>query len=91
MKPGTKVKMSEELKTLLGDKCLAAGFHIGPFSDDHYDSECWGCSLDHIKEFGDCIGIVLGPSNPGWVEVDVKWQPSNLKYCYDPKHLVEVE
>lgn len=46
-------------------------------------------SKDHIAEFGDCIGIVedlvqwstetVGP------EVNVRWQPSNLRYCYDPE------
>lgn len=48
-------------------------------------------SGEHVKEFGACEGVVQGPAGPGWPEVDVRWQPSNLRYAYDPKHLVEVQ
>lgn len=44
----------------------------------------------HVQEFGNCVGIVQGPTQPGWPEVDVYWQPSNLRYSYLPKHLVVV-
>jgi hypothetical protein len=50
-----------------------------------------GCG-DHVEEFGKCIGIVEGPAfefhGP---EVDVRWQPSNLRYAYDPENLLSVE
>jgi len=53
---------------------------------------------DHVREFGRCVGIVQGPTDynrdgeprdPAKVgpEVDVRWQPSNLRYAYDPKDL----
>ena len=72
MKAGTRVKMTEELRTrlLLND-----------------------CD-DHVDEFGDCIGIVEGPTDYGTSkgpELDVRWQPSNLRYAYDPKYLKVVE
>lgn len=50
-------------------------------------------SHEHVEEFGDCTGIVIGPMFPDVPEapeVDVRWQPSNLRYGYDPKNLVEV-
>lgn len=43
--------------------------------------------VDHLKEFGTCIGIVQGPTHAGWPEVDVRWQPSNLRYGYHSKYL----
>lgn len=56
-----------------------------------------GCRA-HVTEFGDCIGIVEGltdynnckPGEPGYdirkvgPEVDVRWQPSGLRYSYRP-------
>jgi len=47
----------------------------------------------HIWEFGDCTGIVIGPmfENGEGDEVDVRWQPSNLRYGYSVKHLDVVE
>jgi hypothetical protein len=66
MKPGTKVKMSEELKHgLIEMKCKA-----------------------HVDEFGDCIGIV---EDKAWIDddaVNVRWQPSGLRYMYSPETLV---
>lgn len=65
--------------------------------------DCWGprCSWEHVKKFEDCIGVIIGWTdynncrlddpeyNLGKLgpEVDVRWQPSNLRYCYDPKQL----
>lgn len=72
MKPGTKVKMSEDLKIRLR------------LND---------CD-DHVDEFGDCVGLVEGPTDYGTSkgpELDVRWQPSNLRYAYDPKHLRTIE
>jgi hypothetical protein len=91
--PLSLVKMSEELKLLLRGKCGVAGHHLGPF-DGEPEAQCYSCSSDHVEEFGECIGVVIGsawedPSSGP--EVDVRWQPSNLKYCYDPKYLIEVE
>jgi hypothetical protein len=55
----------------------------------------------HVREFGRCVGMVLGlldynnckPGDPDYdssklgPEVDVRWQPSNLRYGYDPEDL----
>jgi len=55
-------------------------------------------SLGHLREFGNCVGVVLGPTDYNNVpktdptydkakvgpEVDVRWEPSNLRYAYDP-------
>lgn len=90
MKPGTRVRMSEDLKTLLRGECGKLGRHIEepPYSDDG----CMACSSEHVEEFGDCIGIVIGltfyMTNVSGPEVDVIWQPSNLRYAYDPDMLV---
>lgn len=52
-----------------------------------------GCG-DHVDEFGECTGNVEGLVDYGnrvkGPEVDVRWQPSNLRYAYDPSDLVEV-
>ncbi len=47
-------------------------------------------SEDHILEFGDCTGIVIGlthPELPGVDDVAVRWQPSGLRYNYSPSDL----
>lgn len=48
------------------------------------------CS-EHVEEFGDCLGVVIGLTDYGThqgPEVDVRWQPSGLRYAYHPKFLV---
>jgi hypothetical protein len=49
-------------------------------------------SSEHVREFGECIGIVGDPvfKNGEGPEIDVYWQPSNLRYGYDPDELVPV-
>jgi hypothetical protein len=41
----------------------------------------------HLKEFGDCVGAVIGPMFPAYpeYEVDVRWHPSGLRYGYMPE------
>lgn len=46
-------------------------------------------SVEHAVEFGECVGVVLGPSDNG-PEVLVSWEPSGLRYSYLPEDLVEV-
>ena len=70
MKPGTRVRMSARLKSM-----LIPG------------------SAEHVAEFGDCVGIVQGLTDYGsrqGPEVDVRWQPSNLRYAYHPDELEPV-
>lgn len=75
--PGTKVRMN--------DACHAAMAKS---------------SGAHLVEFWGCIGIVEGPvdyTGPSCQikqfgpEVDVRWQPSNLRYAYKPEHLEIVQ
>ncbi len=44
-----------------------------------------GCG-EHVGEFGDCEGIVEDQAfeNGEGNEVNVRWQPSQLRYMYDP-------
>lgn len=53
-----------------------------------------GCE-EHVKEFGNCVGVVDGFTDYGQTlkgpEVDVRWQPSNRRYAYDPKTLIIVD
>ena len=78
--PGTRVRMSGDLKRLFLGNC------------DHKSAkeaeDCIKCSYGHVIEFGDCVGVVIGDAVRGFPEVDVRWEPSGLKYAYDPKHLV---
>jgi len=98
---GDRVRMSEALKKQLRGKCGEAGQHIGPF--DTPAEDCWGCSTGHVEEFGDCIGVVDGlvdynydsrsahdPERVG-PELDVRWQPSNLRYAYHPNQLIPAD
>jgi hypothetical protein len=67
---------------------------LGPFDpDDGY--ACWGCSTAHVEEFGDCIGTVLGPAELDGPSptpcVDVRWEPSGLRYAYGLDDLALVE
>ena len=101
---GDRVRMTEEYKTLARGKCGDSGKHVGPFDPgggkDDPGGDCWGCSTAHIEEFGDSVGIVdgltdynnMGERDPGKIgpEVDIRWQPNNLRYAYDPKHLKAV-
>jgi hypothetical protein len=97
VKQGDRVKMGEALKIKLWKGC-APGKHLGPF----FEEKCEGCSAGHVAEFGECEGVVLGPTDynnakPGesgydsakvGPEVDVRWEPSRLRYAYDPDELV---
>lgn len=77
MKPGLRVRMGEALK------------------EEFRRNDCAG----HVKEFGECIGIVEGlvdynnegdePYDPlkRGPEVNVRWQPSGLRYGYHPDFL----
>lgn len=51
-----------------------------------------GCG-NYVTEFGVCIGTVLGLVGYGTTmgpEVDVRWQPSGLRYAHHPRDLEEV-
>jgi hypothetical protein len=45
---------------------------------------------DHVDEFGDCIGFVEDKMFEDGDEVNVRWQPSGLRYGNDPQHLIEI-
>lgn len=47
-------------------------------------------SRRHIREFGRCVGVVIGLVDYGTQqgpEIDVRWQPSGLRYAYDSNNL----
>lgn len=48
-------------------------------------------SAEHVREFGGCLGIVDGPTDYGGgvygPELDIRWQPSGLRYAYAPEYL----
>lgn len=51
-------------------------------------------SKEHVEEFGNCVGTVEGLVDYGdckGPEVDVRWEPSKLRYGYDPYDLEIVE
>ena len=52
-----------------------------------------GCE-EHVIEFGNCIGIVeerVFPDIDEAPEVNVRWQPSGLRYSYFPNELKKVK
>lgn len=52
-----------------------------------------GCA-EHVEEFGGCEGVVEDLVNYGeqqGPEVNVRWQPSGLRYAYHPDQLEAVE
>lgn len=50
-------------------------------------------SVEHVKEFGDEIGVVI-PKKPDiehWPEVEVEWGDTGLHYLYPPSLLEVVD
>lgn len=96
--------MSEALKVKLGGKCREAGKHLGPFDPEDAE-DCWGCSWEHVREFEGSVGVVrcptdynnVRPGEPGHdptkvgPELDVYWEPHNLRYGYHPDDLEPVK
>lgn len=88
IKPGTRVKMSSELKRAL----RASHTRYAHLDEQNFD-------LTHTQEFGTCIGVVLGltdynnhideydPKKIG-PEVDVMWMPDGLVYSYRQHMLI---
>ncbi len=60
------------------------------------EGDCW----DHVDEFGDCVGVIedlVNYNNPDenflnkfGPELNVRWEPSKLKYCYHPQDLIKI-
>lgn len=95
-KKGDRVRMTEKCKQNMMAPCGPSGEHLGPFDpgdgDQDPGGDCWGCSREHIEEFGDCVGVVDGPvfEQGIGVEMDVYWEPSGLRYGYHPNDLEAV-
>lgn len=87
LKKGMNVRMSESFKAKLRGNCK-----VGKHIDGQSDEDCVHCSVIHVNEFGDCVGVVVDPVWPGRpdLEWNVRWQPSNLRYCYLEKDLILV-
>ena len=91
--------MSEDLKKKLLKNCTMITHVDFPIPPDP-EFGCMNCSREHVEEFGDCEGIVGDlmdfnneiPPDPDKIgpEVNVYWQPSNLRYGYHPNDLVKV-
>ena len=75
LKKGSRIRMTADLKARM-----------------------WEGSRDHVYEFGECVGVVDGfvdfhnvgdPLDIGKIgpEVNVRWQPSDLRYAYHPSDL----
>lgn len=47
-------------------------------------------SAEHVAEFGQSFGVVIGHAEGDWPEVDVRWEPSGLRYAYLPGDLEAV-
>lgn len=91
MEQGARVRMTTAFKAKMRGRCLP-GKHAGLRNPDPEmpDEGCMKCSTGHIEEFGECEGVVQGLTDYGsqkGPEVDVRWQPSNLRYAYHPSHL----
>src|SRR6478735_12776077 len=101
MKRGTRIRMTLDLKVRMRGKCGLAGRHLGPFENDDVaprgdKGSCYGCSSEHVDEFGECVGYVedlvdynnVPPNHPDYdsnkigPEVNVRWLPSRLRYAY---------
>jgi putative endonuclease len=87
MKKGDVVQMSEGFKLQLLRPCYYndEGFLIHVGRCLIYDDLCLSCSSEHLEEFGNCFGIVDSIEKDGTVEL--RWQPSNLRYSYLSKDL----
>lgn len=92
MKQGDRVRMTEAFKVWMRGECS----HVG-LDPKQPDVPCIACSTGHIEEFGDCVGVVSGPTDYNNVprehadydpdkvgpELDVRWEPSGLRYAYE--------
>lgn len=108
MKTGDRVRMAEAHKAALRGKCGVAGKHLGPFDPGDADGDpggdCWGCSSEHVEEFGESVGTVgkladynsCKPGEPGYdqakvgPEWEVRWEPDNLLYHYSENQLEKI-
>jgi hypothetical protein len=93
---GDKVRMTKAFKLELQRECATEG--CKPDAEGVCERLC---STDHVKEFGECVGVVEGPldyNNKGepyvvekvGPELNVRWQPSGLRYGYHPDQLERV-
>ncbi len=95
MKTGTRVRMTEEFKRNARGQCQGPGKHVGHGPSwvpdpEMPDDGCAACSWGHIDEFGECEGLVedlMFPDDPTSEFVNVRWQPSGLRYGYHPNSL----
>mgnify|MGYP007031238405 CR=1 FL=1 len=86
--------MTERFKQERRGQCQGPGKHVGHkgwIPDPELpDDGCAACSWGHIEEFGECEGLVEGPAfpnDPTCDLIDVRWEPSRLRYMYHPNDL----
>jgi len=85
-KCGDRVRMTKELKVRMRGRCRP-NHHVEPLDIGSTDDGCMKCSTNHVEEFGECIGLVEDLDSPSRPEINVRWQPSGLRYAYNPKDL----
>lgn len=77
MKPGDRVMINRQTKRRWQWERIRYGNGtIGKFS-----------MRDHSREFRRCVGIVLSTPVEDPEYIDVRWQPSGLRYLYNRKEL----
>lgn len=86
--------MTERFKQERRGQCQGPGKHVGHkewIPDlELPDDGCAACSWSHIEEFGECEGIVedlMFPDDSSSEFINVRWQPSGLRYGYHPNDL----
>lgn len=98
VKPGDRVRMTAAFKAKMSGDCTP-GHHMAEIVEGAGES-CYKCSLAHILEFGDSVGVVIGLTDYNncrlgdaayeyrkvGPEVDVRWTP-HLRYAYHPDDL----
>lgn len=101
IKAGDRVRLNDACKARLRGPCGPAGKHLNEVEltlGDPESATCMACSSDHVEEFGESVGVVTGPvdfNNKGEIhdpnkigpELNVVWEPDNLRYGYHPDDL----
>lgn len=78
MKPGDRVKLNRRAKRRMQWQRMEFG-----------NGTIRGWAMrKHVQEFRRCVGVVIGPTEGSEDSlVDVRWEPSGLRYAYRPDEL----
>ena len=84
-----KTDKSPTFKRKISDVFWKVGDRV-KMSGDLKSSLTFGGSDDHVEEFGECTGVIDSDvEGRGTVSpvIDVRWEPSGLRFGYDPRLL----